>query len=67
MLREVGEDPSDDKVKEFVLDTLKGGVSVLYEKLWLHFDCSVFNYLYIRYNEGGGRDNSNMACFGRKT
>ena len=28
MLQEVGDDPSDEKVKEFVLNTLKGGVNI---------------------------------------
>ena len=28
MLKEVGDDPSDEKVKEFVLNTLQGGVSI---------------------------------------
>ena len=28
MLKEVGEDPSDEKVEEYVLNTLKGGVCI---------------------------------------
>ena len=30
MLQEVGDDPSDEKVKEFVLNTLKGGVNMFF-------------------------------------
>ena len=29
MLKEVGEDPSDEKVKEFVLNTLNSGVGIM--------------------------------------
>ena len=31
MLKEVGEDPSDEKVKEYVLNTLKGGVRITHD------------------------------------
>lgn len=30
MLRDVGEDPSDEKVKDYVLKTLDGGVGIVY-------------------------------------
>ena len=40
MLQEVGDDPSDEKVKEFVLNTLKGGVNI--NVMFCFFFLSVF-------------------------
>ena len=40
MLQEVGDDPSDEKVKEFVLNTLKGGVNI--NVMFSFFPCLFF-------------------------
>ena len=32
MLKDVGDDPSDEKVKDYVLKTLDGGVGIVYVK-----------------------------------
>ena len=35
MLQEVGEDPSDEKVKEYVLNTLQGGVCITHGSFYM--------------------------------